>query len=149
ISSIRANSHSTPEERTITPLEEILTRLYALLHDVPHVPFGHSLEDELQIMQRHDENKLRLERFFGSTSQIGSIIVDTLGPEILERLMTLYHWDKESKLPNDDAFVYDIVSNTVCADLLDYLARDNYFCNLGVPLEYRFLNFLYLHRDAS
>ncbi len=43
--------------------------------------------------------------------------------------------------------MYDIVSNTVCADLLDYLARDSYFCNLDIPLDYRFLNFIYLGRD--
>src|SRR5207247_583945 len=37
----------------------------------------------------------------------------------------------------------------VCADLLDLLARDNFFCNLGVSLEDRFLNFLCLHRDIN
>lgn len=149
MASIQSNSHSTEEERTITPFEQILTRLYALLHDVPHVPYGHTLEDELGIMQRHDENEERLDRFFGRTSEIGSIIVEVLGVDALIRLMTLYRWDKTSALPHDDAFIYDIVSNTVCADLLDYLARDDFFCNLAVPLEYRFLNFLYLHRDVK
>lgn len=149
LGSIQANSHSTEEQRTITPLEQILARLYALLHDVPHVPYGHTLEDELGILGRHDENDARLERFFGPSSEIGSIITDSLGAEGLERLMALYRWDKKTRLSHDDAFVYDIVSNTVCADLLDYLARDNFFCNLGVSLEYRFLNFLYLHRDKT
>jgi HD superfamily phosphohydrolase len=149
LTSIQANSHSAEEERTVTSLEQILTRLYALLHDVPHIPFGHTLEDELGVMQRHDENADRLERFFSPQSAIGSIISEVIGRDNLDRLVALYNWDKTSPLPYDDAFVYDIVSNTVCADLLDYLARDNFFCNLGVSLEYRFLNFLYLHRDKK
>jgi HD superfamily phosphohydrolase len=45
--------------------------------------------------------------------------------------------------------VYDLVSNTVCADLLDYLARDSYFCNLDIAFEYRFLSFLYIGRDSN
>lgn len=146
---IQSNSHSAEDERTIHPLEQILTRLYALLHDVPHVPFGHTLEDELGILGRHDENQARITRFFGPSSEIGTIIREFLGADGLDRFLTLYTWDKTSALPYDDGFVYDIVSNTVCADLLDYLARDNFFCNLGVSLEYRFLNFLYLHRDKS
>ncbi len=149
IERIRANSNSIPEGRTITPLEEILIRLYALLHDVPHIPFGHTLEDELCILPRHDESEPRIHHFFGPQSEIGAIITDVLGPGILERLVSVYRWDRRSALPGDDAFIYDIVSNTVCADLLDYLARDNHFCNLGIMHEYRFLNFLYLQRDGN
>jgi HD superfamily phosphohydrolase len=149
IEHIRANSHSAPEERTITPLEEILTRLYALLHDVPHIPFGHTLEDELRVLPRHDESEARIHHFFGPQSEIGTIITEALGQQALERFVSIYRWDKKSALPDDDAFIYDIVSNTVCADLLDYLARDNHFCNLGILHEYRFLNFLYLQRDEK
>ena len=59
---------------------------------------------------------------------------------------SLSHW---FEMHEDDALVHDIVSNTVCADLLDYVARDNYFCNLGISLEYRFINYLYLkHKDS-
>ncbi len=149
IERIRANSHSRPEEGTIAPLEEILIRLYALLHDVPHIPFGHTLEDELRILPRHDECDPRINHFFGPQSEIGTLITEALGEKVLARFLAIYRWDKTSELPNDDAFIYDIVSNTVCADLLDYLARDNYFCNLGIFHEYRFLNFLYLQRDEK
>jgi hypothetical protein len=146
---IRANTNSAPEERTISPIEEILTRLYALLHDVPHIPFGHTLEDELRILPRHDESEARIRHFFGPKSEIGTIIAETLGERALERFVSIYRWNRKSALPDDDAFIFDIVSNTVCADLLDYLARDNHFCNLGIQHEYRFLNFLYLQRDEK
>jgi uncharacterized protein len=149
IERIRANPDSAPEERTITPQEEILSRLYALLHDVPHIPFGHTLEDELRLMPRHDRNDSRTDHFFGPRSEIGGIISEALGPAMLERFAAIYRWDGVAPLPADDALIYDLVSNTVCADLLDYLARDNHFCNLGIQHEYRFLNFLYLHRDDS
>ncbi len=149
VEKIRANEPAGSAEQTISPLEEALIRLYALLHDVPHIPFGHTLEDELLILPRHDENEARINHFLGAQSEIGSVIVETLGAEVLERLLSIYRWDGKSTPPGDDAFIYDIVSNTVCADLLDYLARDNHFCNLGISHEYRFLNFLYLRRDES
>ena len=146
LDAIQTNRHNTDDERAITPQQEVLVRLYALLHDVPHVPYGHTLEDELNILERHDKNPRRLERFFGSNSSIGSIITKSLGAAALETFLQVYSWDNTSSLRGNE-FIHDIVSNTVCADLLDYLARDNLFCNLGVPLEYRFLNFLYLHRQ--
>lgn len=172
IRAIEDNTHNKDEEKRIEPVQKILTRLYALLHDLPHVPFGHTIEDELNIFTRHDKNERRLERFFGVNSQVGRLIIESLGVDTYKRFMSIYRWDgKTSKReaisfiekvgerrPNEletpptlevenDAFIYDLVSNTVCADLLDYLGRDFFFCNLGSPLEYRFLNFLYLSRD--
>jgi HD superfamily phosphohydrolase len=161
---ITSNTSSAEDERRITDLQHVLTRLYALLHDIAHVPFGHTIEDELQLYERHDENPARLYRFIGPESEIGSLIIDTLGSDAYDRFMAIYLWDDKTKvrqtraadpkwqklsqwltIADDDIFIHDIVSNTVCADLLDYLLRDNYFCNLGITLEYRFLNFLYLH----
>ena len=152
VNHIRTNRHNTDEESSITPLQEVLVRLYALLHDVPHIPYGHTLEDELNLLKRHDENEERLNHFFGPDSEIGKKIVSQLGPAlgrtVVDKLLQIYGWDKSTSLCGNE-FIHDIVSNTVCADLLDYLARDNHFCNLGVPLEYRFLNFLYLHRRGA
>ena len=34
-------------------------RMVALLHDVFHIPFGHTIEDELHFYQRHDEDSTR------------------------------------------------------------------------------------------
>lgn len=145
VTCIRTNRHNTDDQSTITPFQEVLIRLYALLHDVPHVPYGHTLEDELGILKRHDKNEKRLNHFFGPDSQIGQVIKSELGSAALEKFLQIYHWNEKTPL-HENEFIHDIVSNTVCADLLDYLARDNLFCNLGAPLEYRFLNFLYLHR---
>ena len=148
LESIRQNRHNSDDQCTITLAQEILIRLYALLHDVPHIPYGHTLEDELGVLERHDKNHARLEHFLGTNSQLGSIIIEVLGADALNMLRRIYTWDERSSLDGHE-FIHDIVSNTVCADLLDYLDRDNLFCNLGVPLEYRFTNFLYLHRQGD
>lgn len=175
VGAIRNNTSSAPEEREISEVQRLITRLYALLHDIPHVPFGHTIEDELQLFQRHDENPGRIERFLGPESSIGKLIIDGLGKLIYDRFMAVYLWEDDTtiieeqaekikerlslpvwtslrpwlEMKHDDAFIHDIVSNTVCADLLDYLQRDNYFCNLGIGLEYRFLNFLYLQNPGN
>lgn len=152
VQAIRQNAHGRPEERTISELQIAMTRLYALLHDITHIPFGHSVEDELNLLVRHDENEERIQRFLGSGSEIGKIIVEQFGLPFLEKLLHIYRWDGKSesrKFPADEVFIHDLVSNTVCADLLDYLQRDNFFCNLGISLEYHFINYLYLRRDED
>jgi HD superfamily phosphohydrolase len=42
----------------------ILARLGGLLHDLCHVPYGHSIEDELLILLPHDKNESRFERLW-------------------------------------------------------------------------------------
>ncbi len=47
-------------------------------------------------------------------------------------------------LPPDYSFVADIVGNTICADLLDYLARDHLYTGLPAKLGHRFLDGFYV-----
>lgn len=152
INAIRTNEHNSDEERRITREEETVCRLYGLLHDVPHVPFGHTIEDELGVLKRHDKNEERIEHFLGKSSEIGKIIVREYGEDFHGLFLKVYQWDEKPEscnIPKDLVFVHDMVSNTVCADLLDYLKRDNHFCNLGVGMEYHFLNYLYLATEAE
>ena len=166
---IATNAKSSKEERSISLVQRKLARMYALLHDIPHVPFGHTIEDEMRLFQRHDKNPARIERFLGPQSEVATILKKHESPEFYDRLMAIYLWEDDLSegqegatrvegweslsqwfdMSEDDAFVHDIVSNTVCADLLDYVARDNYFCNLGISLEYRFINYLYLRRKGQ
>lgn len=46
----------------------ILARLGGLLHDLCHVPFGHSIEDDLGILEAHDENRARFDALCSSTT---------------------------------------------------------------------------------
>lgn len=150
VHAIRENKHNRDEERLITPEEEQLIRIFAILHDIGHIPFGHILEDEFCIFPRHDEDDHRINRFLGTDSTIGRIIIQYLGKELYERFMTIFTVKKENlDTLADDLFIYDIVSNTVCADLLDYLRRDCYFCNIALDTDYGFLKYLYLLKVGS
>ncbi|MGA7856858.1 MAG: hypothetical protein WCA11_02965, partial [Terracidiphilus sp.] len=43
--------------------------------------------------------------------------------------------DKFQFNPRRDAFMLDVVGNTVCADLLDYARRDSYFAGLRLDFD--------------
>ena len=119
------------------PLEQRkLARMYALLHDIAHVPFGHTFEDEYQLHDRHDRNGARIAHFLGPDSEIGMIVREMESSRFYERLMMIGLWSSDDARVSDgggedETFIHDLVSEGVCADLLDYLERDSYFCNLG------------------
>jgi uncharacterized protein len=130
-----------------------VTRLAALLHDLPHVPFGHTLEDEFELLERHDENQPRLKALL-IEGRIGEIL-DSIDPEERELLLRVLGVESSatSKASRSDkdatqaerlgerAYIADIVANTVCADVLDYIVRDLSACGMPVALGDRFLNY--------
>lgn len=94
----------------------------ALLHDVTHVPFGHTLEDERRLFDRHDDGSRLAQMFSGelgyALERLGlrDIVGHLLGLPVNERAP---QWAR------------DIVSGCIDADLLDYLRRDSYFAGLS------------------
>ena len=142
------NPQSLGRERDISPEHERLIRLAALLHDVTHIPFGHTLEDETKVIRlRHDEDPDRWKRLVYESS-IGKKVMAAIGKEELDRLMLIREAKNEGvqKL-GEYAYICDIVNNTLCADLLNYLKRDVYFCNIQGGLGDRFLKYLFLYDD--
>lgn len=121
----------------------VAARLGALLHDLCHVPFGHSIEDELKILDPHDENESRFERLWARLD-----LPDRLREQLetgglygeLRRLILPEVAADELKYP----FVEDIVGNTICADLLDYLERDHRSTGLPIALGRRFVSAFYV-----
>jgi HD superfamily phosphohydrolase len=143
----------------------VLGRLGALLHDLGHVPFGHSIEDDLKVLVSHDKNADRfdemwqqieqqvpelLERHFptkhgehyeealrsllGSLGEHGHLYRD-LRPLIISKDKLA---DDRRKEDRDYPFVEDLVGDTICADLLDYLLRDHQNTGLPASLGWRF-----------
>src|SRR6516164_9704565 len=99
--------------------DENLIRVSALLHDLTHIPFGHTLEDERRVLPRHDKDEERVEHFY-RRSAVGRI----LKREGLQDAII-------GTIKGNDTVASDIVGGAISADLLDYLRRDTYFCGLS------------------
>jgi len=145
IESVNRNPYA---KRTIMPREMRLARLFALLHDVPHVPFGHTLEDEFGLLTRHDKNAARIDKLLWN-SRIGAILEEAIEPDELVTLKAMIAADGDAEIAKLglDAFLVDIVANTVCADAIDYIQRDLEACGMPVELGDRFLDFFVVTGD--
>jgi len=121
-----------------------LARMGALLHDLPHVPFGHTLEDEFHLLQRHDENSFRFDALL-LNGELGGVLRKGLGDEEFEELQRVLTAKKDEEFASLwYPYVGDIIGNTVCADLLDYVPRDLNGCGMPVPSADHFLGYLTL-----
>jgi hypothetical protein len=110
---------------------------HALLHDVTHVPFGHTLEDERAVFERHDRNRGRVQRLVVD-SELGDALrgqglADVLAPLLL-------------KGGQGDAppWVRDVVEAPVSCDVMDYVRRDALFCGLPITYDMRILSLMTL-----
>ncbi len=58
-------------------------RLMGLLHDLTHAPFGHTLEDEIELQpEKHDEPQRQADAFYRLVCQyIGWLAIDNLGAQ--------------------------------------------------------------------
>lgn len=145
---------------------ELIARLTALLHDLAHVPFGHVLQKDAKVF-KHDEWKdpWRAEKLLGANSPLRAKVKGFLckffaiqdnedlrlsdaeaehaGDVILDEVKMALQADSENEiLELRYPFVHDLVGNTICADLLDYVQRDMYYCGLTEGLGKRFLQYL-------
>src|SRR5437667_11951786 len=64
---------SIRRSRSISADEENVIRVAALLHDITHIPFGHTLEDERRVLPRHDKDDGRVD-YFLKNSAAGRIL---------------------------------------------------------------------------
>ncbi len=100
---------------------EELVAVGTLLHDVTHVPFGHTLEDERRLFPRHDKGT-RLARLLDGALGAG---LERLG---IRAAIAGLLGAAPNPLP---AWTAEVISSTIDADLLDYLRRDAYFTGLA------------------
>ncbi|MEF2074866.1 HD domain-containing protein [Consotaella aegiceratis] len=164
IATNRAQGSAPSSNFPISARQRLIARLYALLHDITHVPFGHTIEDDLKIFESHDgfqkgtdDGRDRFDELLGPEKPIAQIIKEEYGEKIYQRFVNLFLSGGRESLPEEeidgserntvfDEALYYLVSNTVCADLLDYLKRDSFFCNLNVSTADRVLNYIYIDR---
>lgn len=110
--------------KTFSDEERWTARMSALVHDIAHAPFGHTLEDELGFFSRHDKNPARLNRMFGAEgAEIPAILQATeVGRAVIDLLF--------QTLPASSRWIETLLSGSVGADVLDYVDRDSYYCGL-------------------
>lgn len=116
---------------SVAPEERRIATLAALLHDVTHVPFGHTFEDERRLFPRHDEDQERI-AYFLDQPQVAAVLRASGVGERIRKLFLHKAADTSNPL-----FVHDLVMGTVCADLLDYLLRDAFHCGLDLGYDER------------
>ena len=112
-------------------VEKQAVLLAALAHDVTHVPFGHTFEDERKLLDRHDVSAGRFARFL-EEGALGKLLDASEAGRLARDILRPDH-----PLPPALRCLREIVSGTVCADLLDYLGRDNYYCGLSQNFDER------------
>jgi len=93
----------------------------ALLHDITHVPFGHTLEDERRLFPRHDKGSRLLRLLDG---ELGAALT-RLG---IRAPVAGLLGAAPNLLP---PWAPALIASTLDADLLDYLRRDSYFAGLA------------------
>lgn len=107
-----------------------IVRLAALVHDVTHLPFGHNIEDQTGLLPRHDVP----ERFAALLCGDGELARALAATGVRDEVMAVLA--PETAAPGREAPHHwrALVSGTIDADMLDYLARDALFT--GLKLEY-------------
>jgi HD superfamily phosphohydrolase len=179
--SAKARAKGIPCGASLSASEERFTRLGALLHDIGHVAAGHTLEDELQLIGKHDEDR-RLDQVLngqGWLDQGGYTLANLIDREF-EKYVPRDLRDKEirasdilrlivrkpPKKGEIDRFAEaqqvldssasirmrvccNMVGNTICADLLDYLHRDWYHVGKPRPFDERILQYMEVRTSGS
>jgi HD superfamily phosphohydrolase len=141
----------------LNQVEIAFIRLGALLHDIGHLPAGHTLEDELGLLAHHDGDEriefvLGIEEWHGLHHSPLRELIDELyaadameaaqtdekgeilsASQLLVRLISSDHPDATATEGTDFrlSVCRDVIGNTICADLIDYLHRD--WLHIGKP----------------
>lgn len=137
LQALRWNGHTVEPE-----IEEII-RIAALLHDITHLPYGHTLEDERRIFPRHDSGK-RYQRMI-LEGEVGHVLEEL---QLLEPVMEMLTGHGPSNY--FPIWAKEVISSTLDADVLDYLKRDAYFAGLAHDYDERIFSYFTIidHRLA-
>jgi HD superfamily phosphohydrolase len=144
IESVNRNFELDPAGSVAIGEEEArVVRIAALVHDVTHVPFGHSIEDQDGIFGRHDLPH-RFQAMLGRGTRLGQVLLEMgVANDVLAILEAN---DRARTIP---ACWRQIVGGTLASDILDYLARDAYFTGLKLAVDPRITGYLKVDRATQ
>ena len=123
----------------IIPQDELTITVSALVHDVTHVPFGHTFEDERRILPGHEKGD-RLQSLLS-----GGDLSDRLNElGIKGDVVSLLKAREPIEEHLEEPWRAQIVKDSISADLLDYLRRDSYFTGLHQDYDNRVFRYFTL-----
>lgn len=131
-----ANRNAALHPESCRPIDATQTRLLraaALVHDVTHVPFGHNIEDQCALLPRHD-TKERFRGMLGPDSELGS---ELEAQGLLDGVLAILGVRETEQPP----FLVQMISDTICSDLMDYLRRDAYYTGLNLHYDARIADY--------
>jgi len=117
----------------------------ALLHDIGHYPFSHTIEELGYPIVQHE----KVGRSIIESSEIATILERDYGLSPA-RVADFIDPPKSHQLPTDDTLLGDLLSGALDVDKLDYLPRDARACNVpygGVDVA-RLQGALRIHPDV-
>lgn len=136
----RHGAHAPANLRRVSADERRVIRMAALLHDVTHIPFGHNIEDQTGLLARHDRPE-RFAAMLGDT-ELGQVLARIgLRDQVLAVLT-----GGGGAVP---AFWPQVLSDTIDADLLDYLKRDAYYTGLELRYDQRVAAYFCIDKSSE
>jgi len=120
--------------------ERRVLRTAALLHDVTHIPYGHNIEDQTGLLPRHD-TPARFAAMLGS----GELAAELDRQGLRQDVLAILTGDGRRVPP----FWRQVVSDTIDADLLDYLRRDAYYTGLELRHDRRVVDYFRIDRERG
>ncbi len=146
IDAVNRNSALAPAERIAVADDEArVIRAAALVHDVTHIPYGHNIEDQSGLLERHD-SATRFERALAPSTAVGASLQRMgLRDEVLATLVG----NELPGLPRVPPYWQELLSDTICADILDYLLRDAHYTGLNLLYDPRVLNYFMVDRESG
>ncbi len=179
VDAINRNRGLAPRELIgVADDEARILRAAALVHDITHIPYGHSIEDQSGLLERHDSPERYL-ALLGPDTEVGRALDDmairlevlaTLIPEIKDHPPDVDPGVRAPRqlgladparpggplgtppppaLPRIPPYWREILSDTICADILDYLARDAYFTGLNLRYDERVVDYFKVDRASG
>ncbi|NHK30685.1 MAG: HD domain-containing protein [Asgard group archaeon] len=136
IKNIRINGFEIDKET-----EELIS-IAAIIHDTTHVPYGHTFEDERKIFDRHDKTDNFVKLL--SNSEMGNLLEKLA---IKDQIIKILLQKDPTRKSRDNPWMSQIINDTICADLMDYLRRDCYHTGINKDYDNRVFSHFLVQED--
>lgn len=111
-------SEKDTSQEEISDKDKEIVRVAALLHDIGHIPFSHTLEDEHEVFEDKHDKKERLDKVLRLLKEE----VEDKQKDLIGNATPILNAISDKNKKRD--WKSDLVGNTVCADLLAYITTD-------------------------